>query len=1118
MDQCVTKMEDWQLVRKDGEIYHLPFGMSFIGREECDITLQSHSVDKRHAVIFYDSSDKEVRIKDLNSLTGTHVNSVRIPEQSYVKLKHLDCIRFGYGPDLFYIQKIDTKQSTVSPKKEILEPSTVCHNSNTTAAHFEETTKDNIESKHFLIEQDKSRESELYSSIHEADSLEDIKQSVSENSSTSPSLAISEKVPIVDKSLKTKYLEDKGNMYCALEQNLNAQTSQEIESMDDGKEKKLPFEGKQKISQQIKEELPALEMQILQLYNGKNEEGNQKVSNKDSEQANSESSPVAMAFTIAFDSDLTASRKKLGIKDSISQYAPRKTEPERSPIQKLRPGKLNESNSKKALSLDMKDITLSAPDISKKWIQENAKQSLLSQSTESTLWDLASKREHKEKVSSEGKLTIESSPRMTNWSQNWNKKNQLDGIIKSPTKVSSECRIKSPDDGSVLQKEIDDKSETGTYTVETDLNDPAVDEARQKIDEIFGIHKNIEKLQASNLNSEEKEKQHSVANEQSKCLVKPVTPITLISQQGNEISFLEKSHPKTKTEKNARPKRRLPTPPIPKQLDASISDSSVDSSSNNVTRLGHYPLSLIKKEKKHQSSHSNNQDSSCDSYSKQSSGPLQNTTSFYISSDNTSDRRSKFLENVQSQKLQKSLGLTSSTIVPSSHISLDSCDSQTKSNIAQQENCQNGDEDSLDGTTLLHYVPSDTRSEGSPQAKTPQNGSGLWRRIPWNLSNSDLELNRSKSETASVVSDLSTSTEPSSLSSQYSKGKSDSAPPMRLNRAFALRRARLGIESDSATTVVSKKGSKENIKQQSSSNKISSHLNPQQLSRQDGGRFSLRLPRKCTTKSNEKSASKSKDSKRNSAASNKNGHRRIESDPGKANIHWKKMDIINDTVNSDVEAIEAPIISSPYNKLQSFHRSASFNGAEELLFEKDNLNDSSKKLERPNKLVKSSAISKLRKQSGLGTTRALGISPGWQHSSFEEKGSEKLSQGKGSPQQQNSSKKELSALDSLVISAIHQLSIKLRTRARCLLEKEGQKYSEKSDIRLMIEEVLPQVVEKKSNIHNEGNLTRDLSSILKNLKRVEQSLEVLSSLADYDTQIKGEQNQTETQKFFVVDV
>lgn len=118
-------------------------------------------------------------------------------------------------------------------------------------------------------------------------------------------------------------------------------------------------------------------------------------------------------------------------------------------------------------------------------------------------------------------------------------------------------------------------------------------------------------------------------------------------------------------------------------------------------------------------------------------------------------------------------------------------------------------------------------------------------------------------------------------------------------------------------------------------------------------------------------------------------------------------------------------------------------------------------------------------------------------------------------------------MDSLVISAIHQLSGKLRTSARTLIEKERLKYPENSDVRLMLEEVLPRVVERRpSDSPTDGNLTRELSSILKNLKRIEQSLEVLNSLAPCDRDSSSDVQEAKTtptaQKprggFFYVDV
>lgn len=77
--------------------------MIFVGREDCELMLQSRSVDKQHAVINYDASADEHLVKDLGSLNGTFVNDVRIPEQTYITLKLEDKLRFGYDTNLFTV-------------------------------------------------------------------------------------------------------------------------------------------------------------------------------------------------------------------------------------------------------------------------------------------------------------------------------------------------------------------------------------------------------------------------------------------------------------------------------------------------------------------------------------------------------------------------------------------------------------------------------------------------------------------------------------------------------------------------------------------------------------------------------------------------------------------------------------------------------------------------------------------------------------------------------------------------------------------------------------------------------------------------------------------------------
>ncbi|KFP66891.1 Centrosomal protein of 170 kDa protein B [Cariama cristata] len=93
----------WFLVSSTGIRHRLPREMIFVGRDDCELMLQSRSVDKQHAVINYDKEKDEHWVKDLGSLNGTFVNDVRIPDQKYITLKLNDVIRFGYDILLFSV-------------------------------------------------------------------------------------------------------------------------------------------------------------------------------------------------------------------------------------------------------------------------------------------------------------------------------------------------------------------------------------------------------------------------------------------------------------------------------------------------------------------------------------------------------------------------------------------------------------------------------------------------------------------------------------------------------------------------------------------------------------------------------------------------------------------------------------------------------------------------------------------------------------------------------------------------------------------------------------------------------------------------------------------------------
>ncbi|XP_058470917.1 centrosomal protein of 170 kDa protein B isoform X2 [Solea solea] len=95
----------WFLVSSSGTRHRLPREMIFVGRDDCELMLQSRSVDKQHAVINYDQNTDEHMVKDLGSLNGTFVNDLRIPDQTYITLKLSDVIRFGYDAHVYILER-----------------------------------------------------------------------------------------------------------------------------------------------------------------------------------------------------------------------------------------------------------------------------------------------------------------------------------------------------------------------------------------------------------------------------------------------------------------------------------------------------------------------------------------------------------------------------------------------------------------------------------------------------------------------------------------------------------------------------------------------------------------------------------------------------------------------------------------------------------------------------------------------------------------------------------------------------------------------------------------------------------------------------------------------------
>nr|XP_061844255.1 centrosomal protein of 170 kDa-like isoform X3 [Nerophis lumbriciformis] len=63
-------LTSWFLVSGGGTRHRLPREMIFVGRDDCELMLQSRSVDKQHAVINYEEDTDEHKVKDLGSLNG----------------------------------------------------------------------------------------------------------------------------------------------------------------------------------------------------------------------------------------------------------------------------------------------------------------------------------------------------------------------------------------------------------------------------------------------------------------------------------------------------------------------------------------------------------------------------------------------------------------------------------------------------------------------------------------------------------------------------------------------------------------------------------------------------------------------------------------------------------------------------------------------------------------------------------------------------------------------------------------------------------------------------------------------------------------------------------------
>ena len=339
------------------------------------------------------------------------------------------------------------------------------------------------------------------------------------------------------------------------------------------------------------------------------------------------------------------------------------------------------------------------------------------------------------------------------------------------------------------------------------------------------------------------------------------------------------------------------------------------------------------------------------------------------------------------------------------------------------------------------------------------------RKNSWNSDMDYYELYNSDDST-----DQSHRSSNSALSKDNGHTSTASVPSkINLNRTFALRRARLGIETPGID--------------------LSSKKPNNNLSRNDGGRFSLRVTKKDSL---------------SDTNSGKKPVNRISSKESliKTNLHRKGSDPftgVKASVNkcqsvSDTERRNA--LNNNNNRFNQLTQSVNQNNSRQ----NPNLNNTStcygcnstKKtftnLSTPQKFV-----NKAQRHNHSDNNSLKNYNIG----SYDSDRNMSCSATQPTHKPPISSYKsvsktglELTALDGLVISAISQLSHKLRNNMIDVMESQRPQHPSGSPHRILIDEVLPQMTTTDRRLNENGvSVSRDLSAILKNLKKVEQSLE-----------------------------
>ena len=352
---------------------------------------------------------------------------------------------------------------------------------------------------------------------------------------------------------------------------------------------------------------------------------------------------------------------------------------------------------------------------------------------------------------------------------------------------------------------------------------------------------------------------------------------------------------------------------------------------------------------------------------------------------------------------------------------------------------------------------------------------GSHRKNSWN---SDMDYYESYNSDEST--DQSHRSSNSALSNRGGNASSTSVPSkINFNRAFALRRARLGIETPGIDVSVKSP-----------------------LNRNDGGRFSLRVAKKDLNDSSKKIGNRiSSKEKLNNNSVQRKGSDPLGSLKNAPNRGQSVMSCVSDTERRNA------LNSNRFNQLNNRLRH-NYNNNNNTNVSKNDMN-SRQKTSTDSEITVSQRSKQIGPNSGQQTTSHLNnlsnnrrngsaVSRDGNMSSSLTEPSHKPPVNSFQPKSITKSGHELTALDSLVVSAINQLTLKLRNNLTELMESQRLKHPTSSQARNLIDEVLPQLSSPERRLNdNSVSISRDLSSILKNLKKIESSVEGKTYLFSY---------------------